>query len=300
MNETKSKRILLIKDILTIIVASLLGAVGIHIFSKSANFAPIGGDGIAKMLSEVTVVSFYYWQLIINIPLIVIGYIFLKKKYIVYTLGYILCSSLFVFILEITNCPSIQTVSKGVSDTGLRLMCACFAGIILGVRTGFMLRIGGSSGGTDIPACLFNIKFKGKDVELVIGVLSITIALCSYFLYRDFISIMLSMVEMIALVFFCGIAQKDARNALEFKIITKHPDEVRKLTINKFRHGVTMIEGKGGFTNNNETIIFTVIGRRELSNYLEEISKIPDTFAYYSNVIGIRGNFRWRREDKAK
>jgi len=296
MNEKKSKRILLVKDIATIIIASMLGAIGIHIFSKNANFAPIGGDGIAKMLSEVTVISFYFWQLIINIPLIIIGYIFLKKKYILYTLGYILCSSLFVFILEIAKCPSITTGN----DTGLRLMCACFAGIILGLRTGMMLRIGGSSGGTDIPACLFNKKFKGKDVEIAIAVISVIIAGCSYFRYRDFISIMLSMIEMIALVFFCGIAQKDMRNALEFKIVTKHPDLVKDLTINKFRHGVTMLEGKGGFTNNNETIIFTVIGRRELSNYLDEISKIPDTFAYYSNVVGIRGNFRWRREDKAK
>ncbi len=296
MDKDSSGTIKLLKDILTIVIASACGAVGIYIFTKSAHFAPVGGDGIAQMLSEVTPISFYYWQLIINIPLIILGFIFLKKKYIFYTLGYILLSSLFIFIFDITKCPTIECEN----DTGLRLLCAVFAGICLGFRTGLMLRIDGSSGGMDIPSSIYVKKNPGKSAEIVIGILSLLVAACSYFLYHDFIAILLSVIEMVGLMLFSGIAQRQSLGVLEFKIVTKNPEDVRKLVINKFRHGVTIVDSQGGFTKNKEVIMFTVIRRRELSNFLTELGKIPHTFAYYSDVDGVSGNFRYRKEDKAK
>lgn len=295
MVKDNSNEIKLLKDIVTIVLSAACGAIGIYIFTKSAHFAPVGGDGIAQMLSEVTPISFYFWQLIINIPLLIIGFIFLKRKYIFYTLGYILLSSLFVFILEITKCPSIEC-----TDNGLRLLCACFAGLCLGFRTGLMLRIGGSSGGMDIPSSLYCKRHPGKSPEIIIGILSLIVAACSYFLYRDFISILLSVIEMVGLMLFSGIAEKQTLGVLEFTIVTKNPEEVRELIIKKFRHGVTIVDSQGGYTKNKEVVMFTVIRRRELSNFLTEVGKVPNTFAYYSNVDGISGNFRYRKEDKAK
>ncbi|MCQ2742091.1 MAG: YitT family protein [Bacilli bacterium] len=302
--EKASSRIKILKDIAYIVLAAIAGAVAIHIFAKNANFAPAGCDGIAQMLSEATNLSFYIWSLIINLPLIVVGYIFLKKKYVLYTLLYIGLNALAVFILETTNCPSIPVVitvgSETITDTGMRFVCTIFTGLLLGLRTGFMLKIGASSGGVDIPACIIGKKMKGFNVEVIITGFSLVIIGSSYFLYHDFISILLSIIEMLVLTLSAAYAQKDLRHAVECKIITKHPDEVKQIIMNKFRHGVTIVEAKGGWTDKESEILFTVIGIRELSAFLNLIATIPDTFTYYNEIDGLLGNFRWRREDVAK
>ena len=87
--------------------------------------------------------------------------------------------------------------------------------------------------------------------------------------------------------------------ALEFKIITKHPEEVKQIIMKNYRHGCTELKSKGGFTQSESTTILTVINIRELSGFLTKLSQIPDTFAYYTEVNGLQGNFRWRREDPA-
>jgi len=284
-----------IVDVLFIILAAFVGAVGIYTFSNPGNFAPIGADGISLMLSQVTSLGFELWSLIINIPLLVIGFIFLKKRYLIYTLIYIGLNSLIVWLLGVVGFYVMPA-----ADTALRILCAIFAGVLLGIRTGLMLRIGGSSGGIDIPACIFTNKFPGRNAEWAITLIGLIIIGCSYFLYKDFISILLSVVEMGVLYFAAEMTQKSYRNAIEFKIVTKDPEKLKEMIIYKFKHGVTLVESKGGYTEEGSTILFTVINTRQLSTFINELKKVPNTFMYYSNVNGVQGNFRWRNENKAK
>lgn len=283
-------------DVVFIILAAFVGAIGVIAFSTPGSFAPIGADGISLMLSQIVPqLGFEIWSLIINIPLLVIGFFFLKKKYLIYTLIYIGLNSLFVYLYELFNFPIMPA-----SDTSLRILCAIFAGVLLGIRTGLMLRIGGSSGGIDIPACIFSNKFPGKNAEWAITLIGLLIIGSSYFLYKDFISILLSVIEMGVLYFAAEMTQKSYRNAIEFKIVTKHPEEIKEIIIYRFKHGVTLVESKGGYTEEGSTILFTVINTRQLSMFINELKKIPNTFMYYTNVNGVQGNFRWRNEDKAK
>lgn len=282
-------------DVALIILAAFVGAVGVTTFSNPGNFAPIGADGISLMLSQVTPLGFELWSLIINVPLLIIGFFFLKKKYLIYTLVYIGLNSLAVWLLKTFNFYVMPA-----TDTSLRILCAIFAGVLLGVRTGLMLRIGGSSGGIDIPACIFSNKFPGKNAEWAITLIGLVIIGCSYFLYKDLISILLSVIEMGVLYFAAEMTQKSHRNAIEFKIVTKDPEKIKEIIIYKFKHGVTLVDSKGGYTEEGSTILFTVINTRQLSMFINELKQIPNTFMYYTNVNGVQGNFRWRNEDKAK
>ena len=56
----------------------------------------------------------------------------------------------------------------------------------------------------------------------------------------------------------------------------------------------------GMFTEDGNAIIFTVVNNRQISEFLEMIKNHPDTFAYYTDVSGVRGNFRWFKDDIAK
>ncbi len=66
-------------SVLLTLVAAALSAFGLHIFVYPARFAPAGIDGVATMLQEITSLNAGYFSLMINIPLLIIAYFFLKK-----------------------------------------------------------------------------------------------------------------------------------------------------------------------------------------------------------------------------
>jgi uncharacterized membrane-anchored protein YitT (DUF2179 family) len=96
------------------------------------------------------------------------------------------------------------------------------------------------------------------------------------------------------------VVMKDTRNAVEFKIVTKSPELIKNDIIYNLKHGATLVESRGMFTNEGSSIILSVVNIRQIPEFLELIKKYPDTFVYYSDVTGVKGNFRWKKEDEAK
>lgn len=275
------------------LIAAILSAFALHVFIYPANFAPAGIDGVATMLQAVTGVNAGYYTLALNLPLLAIAYFVLKKRYVIYTVIFTVLASVMLVILEDVGFYTY------VSETD-RLIPAIFAGAIHGVRTGLMLRIGASAGGVDIVGCMIQKKKPHLNVERIITVICYVIVLASYFVYKDVSSILLAIVQMFIFDKFCGSLLRDHRNAIEFKIITKSPELVRDDIIYNLKHGATLIDSKGMFTDDKSSIIICVINVRQIPELLEIIKKHPETFAYYGELLGVRGNFRWHKDDIAK
>ena len=66
------------------------------------------------------------------------------------------------------------------------------------------------------------------------------------------------------------------------------------------KHGATRVKSRGMYTDEENSIIFSVINIRQIPEFMEMIRQYPDTFVYYSDVKGVRGNFRWNKDDAAK
>ena len=142
------------------IVASAVSAFGLHIFVFGNSFAPSGIDGIATMLQEMTKINAGLFTLILNLPLLIAAWFILKRRYVIYTILFTILSSLWVYVLgEVHFYQYIVETDK--------VIVAIFSGLLLGAITGIMLRIGASSGGIDIIACIVQDKFN-RAVEKVI------------------------------------------------------------------------------------------------------------------------------------
>jgi uncharacterized membrane-anchored protein YitT (DUF2179 family) len=92
----------------------------------------------------------------------------------------------------------------------------------------------------------------------------------------------------------------DNRNAVEVKIITKEPNEIKSILLYELKHGATLLQSKGGFTDDDNTVIYSVINKRQMTEFLKIIKRFPNTFIYCSEVNGVYGNFRWMKNDEVK
>ena len=253
----------------------------------------MGIDGIATMLQELTKINAGVYTIALNFPLFITAWFILKKRYVIYTIVFIASTSGLLMLLEAVE------FWQYVTETD-RLIAALFLGIMLGVRTGVMIKIGGSAGGADIIACIVQSKKPYGNVERLISLICYAIMGTSYFVYWDMNCILLSIVQLIVFEKVMSIVLSSTRNATEVKIITNEPDEIKYELLYVIKHGGTITECKGMYSNEEKTVISSVINNHQLPEFLRIMKKYPDAFVYYSDVKGVRGNFRWNREDAVK
>lgn len=288
------KKINIKKEVFSILFAVLSGivsALGLWIFVYPSNFAPSGVDGIATMLYELTGINAGIYTFALNLPLLIIAWFILKRRYVLYTVLYTIITSLLLVLLETLKVPQYVTVTD-------RLIPAIFGGVAQGF-TGIMLRIGGSAGGVDVMACMAQKKMPHVNVERIIFILSIIIVGVSYFVYWDVDSLLLSIVEIFACERVTALILRDSRNAVKFEVITNNPDEVKEDIIYELNHGATILSGEGVFSGEGKSVIICVVSYRQISEFLKIVSKYPGSFAYYSDVMGVRGNFDWNKEEES-
>ena len=275
------------------LVAALMSAFGMHYFVTSNNFAPAGLDGVATMIAHLAGVNPAYFILALNLPLLVVAWFVLKRRYVIYTVLFTLISSGAMLIFEEVEMP--------IFASGEGLMAAIFSGALFGLRTGLMLRISASSGGIDIIASMINKKYPYRNIENVITAICYVIIGVSYFVYdRNVMSVLLAVVQMFVFERASGVLLRENRNAVEVKIITKNPEEIKDDIIYNLKHGATVVESYGMYTSEKSFMIISIINIRQIPELFEILKKYPNTFAYYDNVDGVRGNFRWKNTDIAK
>ncbi len=290
--DTKNKKLTIFFELIIVIFSSVISALGLHVFVYPANFAPSGFDGISAMLQKLTGLNAGIYLAIFNIPLLIWAYFKLNRKYVIYTIIFTIISSALLYIFELVN------LYQYVSATD-RILPAIFAGIILGIRTGLMIKIGSSTGGIDIIACMIQSKKPHLDLEKSISVMCYVIILISVFVYdNDITCILLSIVQIFTMEKAMGFILKDNRNAVEVKIITKDPELLKEKILFKLKHGATVINCTGMYTGEPRYMVVTIINIRQIGELTGIIRELPDTFIYHSDVTGVRGNFRWKKTDE--
>ena len=280
----------LISEVLIIVLCSLLSAAAMHIFVLQASFAPSGVEGIATMLQKITGFSAGYYSMVFNIPLLLFAWFKLNKKYVIYTLLFTVVSSVGMILMELLQVP--------VYHAGTHIWIpAVVSGVLMGFRTGMIIRMGGSTGGLDIIGCLIQ---KGKpylEVETPISVLSYIVIGCSFFVYKDVNSILLSMLQVFVFTQAMAKVLHSTRSAVEAKIITTNPEQFKEDILLNLKHTATVLQGEGMFSGEKKYMIITIINVRQMNELTKIVKKYPGTFVYFGTANTVLGNFRWNKDD---
>ena len=267
---------------ITVMTAFLVG-LGMHVFIYPNNFAPSGVDGLAAMLQKLTGLNAGIFTLAINLPLLLGAWFVLKKRYVLLTVLYTVSLSLFLLIFEWVG------MYRYVAESDL-LLPVLLGGVAQGL-TGIMLRIGSSSGGGDVMGSMIQKKLPHLDVEKIIAAISVVILAISFLVYGNLQSVLLSVIEVFVCERVTARILRSSRNAVKFEIVTEHVDAIKEDILHRVGHGATVLVGKGLYTEQEKQVIFCVVNYRQIHAFLKVLSQYPDTFVYYSDVMGVRGSF---------
>ena len=284
--------------ILLTLVAAAFSVVALHTFVVPSDFSPSGIDGLCTILYELTGINMGWFKVLINIPLLILAYIFLNKKYVAYVVFFTLLDSLGVVLLEgvgfYTYIPAGLLPPELI---GYRLFSALVSGILLGICVGIMLKIGYSSGGVDIIACLLHKWKPHFNVERIISICAYSIVGISFFVYGDMTSVFLSAIQIFTSECIVAALLKRDRYAVEVTIVTKEPDAIREEILFTHKHGATVLQSRGMYSGEDNYVILSVMRMGDIPRLMAVLEKHPDTFVYFSGGVRVQGDFHFRDEE---
>ncbi|MEH7341090.1 YitT family protein [Priestia megaterium] len=252
-----------VKDVIFLLIGSFVFSLAVNMFVIPIGLGEGGVTGISIILYYTTHLSTGITNFILNGILLIVGYKFLEKKTIVYTMITIIATSIFLHVTE---------------GWGLHLheelIGMVFAGVLLGVGIGMILRVGGTTAGSAIIARILN-KFLNWKVSHVLLIVDLLVVLASYFIIGiEKLLFTIVMLYITTKVIDFVIEGFDAKKAVT--VISSNKNEVADQINEQLDRGVTILNGRGNYTKESKEILYVVINKQELIKLKKLIKKIDD------------------------
>ena len=279
------------KKILTYLAIALgacVGALNYQLFVFPNQFAPSGLNGLCTMIQHVFGISVGYMSLMVNIPLSIIVYIKVSKSLALRSMVYVGVFSVMLLLLDRVDLSGIAYDTASSAILG-----PLVAGIINGGIYAVLVSAGAHSGGTDYVASLIHKYKPSFNFFWTVFALNAVVAVLSFFVYGYKIEpVLLCIIYSFTTSTVSDKVNKTGRSAVRFEIITKDPEGISKLIIERLRHSATLIPGKGMYHGKEVNLLICVVNRNQASALSAIIREHPGSFAVMSPVSEVMGNFK--------
>lgn len=237
-----------------ILLGTFLMAISLNMFLEPYTIAPGGLTGFAIVVNKITGTPLWIINVVINIPLFLLGYKFLGKEGTIKTaLGIILLTYFLNATLKLGNIKTTDDV----------LLASIFGGIIMGISLGLVFRIEGSTGGTDLIGLILNKFFPNISVPKLMMIVDSMVVVMAGIVDKNIETALYS-----ALALYISVRVADAiiegfSYSKGFFIISNKSDDISKAIMDELGRGVTLLEGKGAYTKQRKDVLFVVVGRNQ-------------------------------------
>lgn len=290
--EKKKKLIRDIKYWTVLNIGVLLLSLGVHMFEIPNNFVMGGVSGLSILITPPIKNLFAAFDeniliTIINVILLVIGFIFLGKGVGLKTVFCTVMYNVELWLFELII-PMDEPLS-GAENAG-SLLEAVYAVVTVGVAQAIIFYCGASSGGTDIIALIVK-KYAKVNIGPAIIASDFVIAFIAFFVPWQNHEVAMVSVLGVALRSFAidGIIENIAKTKY-VTIITEHPDTVGEIIFKEVNRGYTKYAAQGGYTGGNRTIIITVCQRAQAIRLKEKLLEAePSAFTIITDANEILG-----------
>ncbi len=245
-----------VRDYAYLTVGALLLALSLDLFLVPAHLASGGVSGLAQIVNHYTGWPIGMMSLMFNIPLFVLGWRFLggarfaARTAVTTVLFSVLVDGLVPFLPPhgLTTDPVLNVL---------------YGGVIGGAGAGLIYRGRGTSGGTDILA---RILTRWRHIPV-----------SQSYLFSDAMVMALAGVAFgwnqalyaIVTLYISGVVaeavMEGSRVVRTALIITERPGEVAAGIVHNLGRGVTIMEGRGGYTGRRRTVLYCVVTRSEVA-----------------------------------
>ena len=292
--EAYMKKTNYVKDVLVVLLGNFMVAVSVAFFVLPNNTLTGGVAGVAVALKPLLPFIPSVWLInILMIGLYIVGAVFLGKAFALKSLISTFSYSFFVSLLTY-----VTTLFPKDTFVMQPMLASIYCGLISGIGLGLCFRVNASTGGMDIPALLIHkyTHISSGNSVMIIDALTVLLGMSTYGVEPALIGVLSVFTSGFAIDKTILIGSSTAINCM---VISDQWVEIKNHVLDNMKRGVTVLEGKGGYTNESKPVLMIVIPQKMYSNLEHEIMKVdPRAFIIVNSVHEVDGEgFTYELED---
>ena len=262
-------------------VSTLIMAVGTYFFKFTNNFTFGGITGLAVLVADKTSISASDFSFVVNILLLIIGWIVLGKSFAEKTAYSTILLSVSLSILE-----RIYPMSHPLTNEPLLELI--FAILLPALGSAILFNIGASSGGTDVIAMILK-KYTSVDIGKGLMISDLIFTLAGFLVFN----VKTGLYSLFGLIMRSALIDnfiESFNRSKYFHVVTSNATCICDFIQNDLQRGATIVNATGAFTGDDKYIILTVLSPSQavkLRNFIKE--QDPKAFLLVSNTSEIIG-----------
>ena len=268
-------------NFLMIALGTATYAFGFVNFNMVNHLAEGGVSGITLIFHALFKINPAYTQILLNIPLFILGVKIFGKRGMIYTIHGTVCLSIFIWLF--------QRMSMSIDLAHDTLIAALLAGIFAGIGGGIVFRFGGTTGGGDIIGRYFEQKkgFALGQTLFVFDILVLTLSLS----YIDIQHMMYTVIASFVFSQVVAVVQNGGYTVRGMLIISSKYAAISQKITDEIGRGATYLKAEGVYSGQDTKVIYVVLSPiqvQAVKGILAEIA--PDAFVSIINVHEVIGS----------
>ncbi|MDF2855798.1 MAG: hypothetical protein K0Q87_1649 [Neobacillus sp.] len=262
---------------LGMISGSLIIVVAFNLFLIPHEVLSSGLSGLSMIIGIVSPINTGVANFLLNLPLLIVGYKMLGKKFILNTIFSVVIISLGLYVVP------VHLIAEDA------ILSSIFGGALTGLGVGIVFRCSASTGGFDIIGMIVSRKRDFPIGTLLSGMNAVVIVICGFLFNWD--SALLTLISIFVTGKVVDAIYTDHAK-LTIMIITDKGDEMREHLLSNLYRGLTIMDGVGGYSKDKRNILMTVISRYELNEVKNLITEVDTgAFVNITETIEVMGLF---------
>lgn len=269
-----------LKFILSVIVGNALLAFSICAFVVPNEIMLGGSNGIALFVQQFIPVRLSVIAAVVNVLLFLLGLVFMGWKFAATSL---MSTIVYPIILGIFETMPVSTLfHENIVISAL----AC--GVLCGLGIGLVIRVGGSTGGMDIPPCILH-KYKGIPVGTSVMFFDILVVLMQV-VVKGIDGLLLSILVIVVMSATINKTILSGEKKIQIIIISPEIQNIRQEILKNLDCGVTMLDVEGGYEGVKQQAILSVVYSNKYKEIRDAALKFDNNaFIVASDVTNVNG-----------
>ena len=270
-----------IRELLTIALAVCVLDAGIYFFKYPNNFSFGGVSGISIVINRLIPWSPANYNLVINMALLLAGYLFIGRDFAAKTVFASVLSSLLLSLLE-------RVFPMNAPLTEQPVLELIFAIVLPAASAAILFNIGASSGGTDIIAMILK-RNSSLDIGRALFCVDLIICIAAALVF-DIETGLFSFTGLMAKTLVIDGVIENINLCKYFTIICENPDPICSFIHKELNRSATVFTAEGSYSHTPRKVVLTVMKRSQavqLRNFIRKTE--PHAFMMITNSSEIIG-----------
>ncbi|HAA7103253.1 TPA_asm: hypothetical protein GHE37_02265 [Listeria monocytogenes] len=259
-------------NIAKIIVGALIFSLAVNVFAIPNNLGEGGVTGLTMMLYYLLGWTPAVTTFIFNGILLIIGYKFLDRMTIVWTIVAISFTSIFLHFSEPLAFVANQT-----------FVAAIFAGLMMGIGMGLIMNGGGTTAGSAILAKIAN-KYLGWNTSYALLFFDLLVVIPSVFVI-GFENMLFTIVSLYISTKVLDFILEGYNPKKSVTIISDYYEEIATEIDANLERGITLFNGQGFYMRQDKKILYIVISRDQLLPLTKIVNKYDEKAFFIINDV---------------